>query len=92
MTQCTGLLHVSHFLPALRAMSLTLSPAEIFELTGRVQPAAQLRRLRAMGIRAYRIDNPERPICVCREWLTARPAPSPTVAPRLKSDVHAEAA
>ncbi|MBE0612113.1 MAG: DUF4224 domain-containing protein [Burkholderiales bacterium] len=71
-------------------MSLTLTQAEIFELTGKVQPAAQLRRLRNMGIRAYRMDNPERPVCVCREWLSPRNAPTVESSPRLKSD-HVQA-
>ncbi len=30
--------------------SLTLTPAELVELTGRVQAAAQAKRLRAMGV------------------------------------------
>ena len=67
---------------------MTLSAAEIFELTGKVQPAAQLRRLREMGIRAYRSDNPDRPVCVCREWLVARPAVVVESVPRLRSDIR----
>lgn len=74
-------------------MTLTLSPAEIYELTGKVQPAAQLRRLRAMGIRAYRSDNPDRPVCVCREWLVARAqGPSSDSNPRLRSDQRGQTA
>ncbi len=65
---------------------LTITPEEIFELTGKVQPAAQLKRLRAMGIRAYRSDNPNRPVCVCRAWLAARGATVAESHPRLKSD------
>lgn len=67
-------------------MSLTISPEEIFELTGKVQPAAQLRWLRKMGIRAYRTQNPDRPVCVCREWLTSRPPIQAPQAPKLRSD------
>lgn len=67
-------------------MGLTLSPEEIFELTGKVQPAAQLRRLRSMGIRAYRSDNPARPVCCCHEWLAARGTAAPESTPRLRSD------
>jgi hypothetical protein len=69
-------------------MTLTLSPDEIFELTGKVQPAAQLRWLRKMGIRAYRIDNPDRPVCVCREWLVSRANAQLESTPSLKSDRH----
>jgi hypothetical protein len=69
-------------------MSLTLTPGEIFELTGKVQPAAQLRCLRVMGIRAYRSDNPDRPVCVCREWLITRSSVDVPSKPLLRSDRH----
>jgi hypothetical protein len=73
-------------------MGLTLTPAEIFELTGKVQPAAQLKRLRAMGIRAYRSDNPDRPVCVCREWLGARSSAALEATPRLRSEKYEQTA
>lgn len=39
-------------------MSITLTPAEIEEITGLTQPAAQLRRLRSWGLPAQlRPDN-----------------------------------
>lgn len=48
---------------------VSLEPAEIVRLTGKVQPAAQIRHLRRMGIKAERSDNPEQPVCVLRAWL-----------------------
>lgn len=56
---------------------MQLTPQEIEQMTGKSQPAAQLRHLRRMGIRAYRSDNPEFPVCVMREWLVARSDPKP---------------
>ena len=67
-------------------MSLSLTPDEIFEITGKVQPAAQLRELRRMGIRAYRSDNPDRPVMVLHIWLAERRGASPESQPRLKSE------
>jgi len=67
-------------------VSVSLTPEELFEITGKTQPAAQLRRLRAMGIRACRGDNPERPVVVLREWLADRPSAAAESTPRLKSE------
>lgn len=54
-----------------------LTPEEIYKVTGKTQPAAQIRHLRRMGIRAERSDNPDAPVFVAREWLTmANPAPT----------------
>jgi hypothetical protein len=44
-----------------------LSPGELHDLTGLTQPAAQVRALRAMGIRAEL--RPDRSALVLREWL-----------------------
>lgn len=70
-------------------MSLTLTPEEIYEITGKVQPAAQLRELRKMGIRAHRGDNPDRPVVVVREWLTERKSTSVESRPQLRSEKKA---
>lgn len=67
-------------------MSVTLTPAEIFQITGKTQPAAQLRHLRRMGIKAERSDNPDQPVCVCRDWLSIKPKPDAESTPRLQSD------
>jgi hypothetical protein len=67
-------------------MSLTLSPDEIYQITGKTQPAAQLRHLRRMGIKAERSDNPDQPVCVCREWLSVESKADAESKPRLKSD------
>lgn len=50
-----------------------LTPDEIRGITGKVQPAAQIRHLRRMGIPADRSDNPDRPVCVLRARLAERP-------------------
>ena len=67
-------------------MTLTLTPAEIFEITRKVQPAAQMRVLRQMGIRCHRTDDPEQPVTVCRAWLSAAPAAEAQSRPKLKSE------
>ena len=67
-------------------MSLTLTPDEIFAITRKVQPAAQLKQLQRMGIRAYRTDDPEQPITVCRVWLSEKPESEAESRPMLKSD------
>jgi hypothetical protein len=64
--------------------TLCLTPAEIREITGKTQPAAQLRHLKRMGIRAERRDNPDAPVCVVREWLAVRPGPVSTATSRPK--------
>ena len=68
-------------------MTLALTPGEIFDLVRpRTRPAAQLRHLRRMGIRAER--RPDGSILVLHAWLAERPesaAQSPP-RPRLKSD------
>lgn len=69
-------------------MNLELTPDEIFTITGKVQPAAQVRELKRMGIRCHRSDNPERPVIVLHCWLTA-PRTSVESEPRLKSERHA---
>lgn len=55
---------------------VTLSVAEIERLTGKIQPAAQIRHLRRMGIKAERSDNPDHPVVVCRAWLALKAAPA----------------
>lgn len=56
-------------------------------ITNKVQHAAQLRALRAMGVRAYRRDNGKGTVCVLRAWLAPAPATAAeSKAPRLKSD------
>lgn len=67
-------------------MSVALTPKEIFDITGKVQPAAQLKHLRRMGIRAERSDNPDQPVCVLRAWLASGEEPASESKPRLKSD------
>lgn len=67
-------------------MSITLTPAEIYKITGKTQPAAQLRHLRRMGIKAERSANPDQPVCVLRAWLPTRTEIGPQSTPRLKSD------
>lgn len=63
--------------PSRKSVSLpeALSSDEIFDMTGKVQPAAQIRHLRRMGIKAERSDNPDKPVLVCRAWLAIRSAP-----------------
>lgn len=50
---------------------ITLSPDEIEQITRKTQPAAQIRKLKGMGIRCYRTDDPDQPVTVVREWLAA---------------------
>ena len=70
-----------------RAVSdVTLSPAEIEKITGKTQPAAQLRHLRRMGIRAYRRTDAEGTVCVLWAWLAANDERGAKSQPRLKSD------
>lgn len=71
---------------------LALTPAEIYKLTGKKQPAAQLRHLRRMGIKAERSDNPDQPVCVLLAWLPTRSEIGPQSTPRLKSDRRAATA
>lgn len=71
-------------------MSLVLSPDEIAEITGKTQPAAQIRHLRRMGIRAERRSDGS--VCVVREWLADRPRNATQSKPRLKSERHGQAA
>lgn len=59
---------------------------EIVRLTGKTQHAAQLRSLRRMGVRAYRLDNGKGPVCVLKCWLVARDAQPAKSKPVLKSD------
>lgn len=70
-------------------MSLRLTKDELFEITGKVQPAAQMRELRRAGIRAVRQADPERPVLVLRAWLAEEPAKGAESAPRLKSEQRA---
>lgn len=65
---------------------LSLTPEQIYEITGKVQPAAQLRELRRMGIRAHRSDNPDRPVMVLHAWLADEPKTTAQSEPRIKSD------
>lgn len=68
-------------------MPLALTPAEILELTKPLtRPAAQLRHLRRMGIRAAR--RPDGSVLVLRAWLAERPesAAQSSPRPRLKSE------
>lgn len=53
---------------------MKLSPEQIARITGKVQPAAQIRHLRKMGIRAERSANPDEPVCVLEAWLNGKPA------------------
>jgi hypothetical protein len=46
---------------------LALTPAEIADLTGLVQPAAQVKYLRSIGIKAERRRDGS--VLVCRDWL-----------------------
>lgn len=69
-------------------MSLELTPVEIFTITGKVQPAAQMRELKRMGIRCHRSDNPDRPVIVLHCWLTSSKT-SVESEPRLRSERHA---
>ena len=63
-----------------------LTPEEIRQITGKSQPAAQIRHLHRMGIRAYRSDNPDNPVCVLREWLNAQGEHEAQSKPALRSD------
>lgn len=65
---------------------LQLTPDEIFGITGKIQPAAQIKHLRRMGVRAERSDNPDQPVCVLRAWLAPQQAVGAESRPRLKSD------
>lgn len=71
-------------------MVLTLGSDEIKEITGKVQPAAQLRHLKRMGIRAERRQDGT--VCVLRDWLADRQTTSTQAEPRLKSDLRGKAA
>ena len=71
---------------------VTLDPwftdAEIADMTRPLtQPAAQQRRLRAMGIRAER--RPDGTVLVMRAWLADSANDSAQSKPRLKSDRQA---
>jgi hypothetical protein len=63
-----------------------LSPEEIFGITEKKQPAAQLRALRRMGIRAYRRDNGKGSVCVLRAWLAPSAEAAPESKPRRRSE------
>lgn len=63
-----------------------LSQAEIVRATGKTQPAAQIRHLRRMGIRAERSDNPDEPVLVMRAWLAQPAQPAAESRPMLKSE------
>jgi hypothetical protein len=65
-------------------MTVALTPEEIVDITHKVQPAAQLRHLRRMGVRAER--RKDGTVCVLRAWLANVNAPAPESKPRLKSD------
>lgn len=58
-------------------VELVLDPTEVYAITRKTQPAAQMRVLRNMGIRCYRTDDPSHPVTVVREWLT-----TPTTVPQ----------
>jgi hypothetical protein len=57
-----------------------LSPSELAELTGRQQPAAQVRALNRMQIRAYVVHGR---VIVLREWLGKIHAAAPAARPVL---------
>lgn len=65
-----------------------LTVAEIVKATGKTQPAAQIRHLRRMGIRAERSHNPDAPVLVMRAWLALPPPGGAESRPRLKSDTR----
>ena len=66
--------------------AIALSFDEIYEITGMIQPAAQLRHLRRMGIRAYRRADPEGSVCCLRAWLAVKDERSAQSRPTIKSD------
>ena len=70
-------------------MAPKLTPDEIYDITGKVQPAAQIKHLRRMGIKAERSDNPDAPVCVMLAWLASSNDPGAQSKPRLKSDQKA---
>lgn len=65
---------------------VTLSADEIYSITGKSQPAAQLRHLRRMGIRAYRRLDAAGSVCVLRTWLAVTSEIGAQFQPNLKSD------
>ena len=67
-------------------LDVTLSAEEIYSITRKAQPAAQLRHLRRMGIRAYRRSDAEGSVCVLRAWLAVNEEGGAQSQPRLKSD------
>jgi folate-binding Fe-S cluster repair protein YgfZ len=69
-------------------LSIELTPDEIYTITGKVQPAAQMRELKRMGIRCHRSDNPDRPVIVLHCWLNSQKS-SVESTPRLKSERQA---
>mgnify|MGYP003574973742 FL=1 len=58
----------------MKAESLTLSSAELRELTGYTRAAEQFAMLTKMGIKAHRRRDGS--ICVARVWVAAAAAPS----------------
>ena len=76
-------------------MPTQLTVAEIIQATGKTQPAAQIRHLRRMGIRAERSHNTDSPVLVMRAWLALPPPVSAESRPKLNSDTrgnHGQAA
>ncbi len=67
-------------------MNPALEPDEIENITGKTQPAAQLRQLKRMGIRAYRRENGKGSVCVLHAWLAPAPMGSAESKPILKSE------
>jgi len=65
-------------------MTVALTTEEIYKITHKVQPAAQLRHLRRMGVRAER--RADGTVCVLHACLASNKAPAPESKPRLKSD------
>ena len=57
---------------------IVLTPDEIKAITRKTQPAAQIRKLKEMGIRCYRTDDPDHPVTVVREWLAVPKNPATT--------------
>lgn len=66
-------------------MSVALTTGEILELTKPlIQPAAQVRFLRRIGIRAER--RPDGSVLVLHEWLAGRPPVGAQSTPIMKCD------
>lgn len=67
---------------------VSLTTEQIKEITGKIQPAAQLRHLRRMGIRAERRDNPDSPVCVLHAWLAVAGQTGAKSVPQIKSELR----